>query len=234
VTRDRPLKRAAGLASSRCRRPTSCLEPRGCSGRRQVHRTRRRGTCLCRFGRGQSTFAAPAVATVIDSSLKPSDPRGTVHFRLGHAGAKRITKDRPTTGAVGDSWFAMNACADDPEARGVYVRQVNAAWGFVAFGFLVAIPLVAFSVRSLAGVGGGNAVLATCVAGAAFCLAGCVSVLWRMYCFVPKAKRLVSRGETEAGAYAVAMRGIMPRNSTPICTLIFQALVSVTVVVLVL
>ena len=40
----------------------------------------------------------------------------------------------------------------------------------------------------------------------------------------------MSRGETETQAYAVAMRGIMPRNST----LIFQVLVSAAVVVLVL
>ncbi|MEA2244811.1 MAG: hypothetical protein QOD24_4367 [Solirubrobacteraceae bacterium] len=63
-----------------------------------------------------------------------------------------------------------------------------------------------------------------------FCVAGMANVLSRMYYFVPKAKRLVRRGETAKEEYARLMRATLPRNSS----LIFQATVAIAAFLLAL
>jgi hypothetical protein len=61
------------------------------------------------------------------------------------------------------------------------------------------------------------------VAASFFCCAGSANVLWQMCYFVPVAERLARRGVTGGAAYAVAMRGHCPRNSS----LLFQTAVGI-------
>lgn len=165
-----------------------------------------------------------------DRALTPGDPRATVHFRVGQAAAKRLGNDRPKRDAFGDSWLAFTAAADDPEMRRLYAVQVNSAWGLLAFACVLGIVVVATPVKVYLNEAAGTVFLALFLGLATFCLAGCAYVLWRSYMFVPKARRLVSRGETGTEAYASAMRGTLPRNGS----LAFQAAVAIVVVVLAL
>lgn len=163
-----------------------------------------------------------------DHSLTPGDPRETVHFRLEQAVLQRFgINDRPAPGTFGDSWLAFSAEADDPEARRLYAVRVNSAWGLLAFACVIGIVAVATPVKVYLDETAGLALLALFLGLMSFCLAGCAYVLWRSYTFVPNARRLKSRGETDTEEYAIAMRRTLPRNGS----LVFQAAVAIVVVV---
>lgn len=159
-------------------------------------------------------------------ALTPGNPRDTIHFRVAHAGAERFGHDRPTGVAFGDSWLAFSASADDPEMRRAYAIRVNASWGLMAFACVFAISLVAAPVKVYVDETAGIALLALFLGVHAFCLAGCAYVLWRSYTFVPKARRMVSRGETHTDEYARVMRATLPRNGS----IAFQAAAAIIVV----
>jgi hypothetical protein len=115
------------------------------------------------------------------------------------------------------------ASQEDPGFRYAYAIQVSYAWLLGAFAFMVAMLVLGVPARELFGVQTGKIVIEACLAGSVFCLAGGSTVVWRMYYFVPKAKRLVSRGETDTDEYARIMRATLPRNSS----LIFLATVAI-------
>jgi len=164
--------------------------------------------------------------SVSDLSLTPGDPRATVHFRLEQIVLKPFgVDDRPAPGTFGDSWLAFSAEADDPEMRRLYAVRVNSAWGLLSFACTVGIVALAGPVKIYLDETAGIALLALFVELSTFCLAGCAYVLWRMYTFVPKARRLKSRGETDTEEYARVMRRTLPRNGS----LVFQASVAIIV-----
>ena len=115
------------------------------------------------------------------------------------------------------------ASQEDPGFRYAYAIQVSYAWLLATFAFMVAMLALGVPARELFGVQTGKVVIEACLAGAVFCLAGGSTVVWRMYYYVPKAKRLVSRGETDTDEYARVMRATLPRNSS----LIFQTAVAI-------
>ena len=170
-------------------------------------------------------MARTAVST---HALIPGDPRRTIHFVIGRVVARRMGGDTPVGDDDGDSLLAWSATQDDPECRVAYAYQVSFAWLLLAFAFIVAMAVVGVPVRMLAGEAAGNAVLTACLTATMFCMAGCANVLWRMYYYVPVAKRLARRGQTNTAAYAAAMQRTLPRNTS----LIFQTAIAILTLIL--
>jgi len=167
--------------------------------------------------------------TVTNQALTPGDPRRTIHFVLGRVVARRMGGDTPVGDDDGDSLLAWSASRDDPDSRRSYAVQVSGAWVFLGFAFVVAMVL-SVPIKSLAGDVTGNGFLTACLTATMFCIAGCANVLWRMYYYVPVAKRLARRGQTHSEAYAAAMRRTLPRNTS----LIFQTAIAILTVILAL
>jgi hypothetical protein len=160
---------------------------------------------------------------VTGHALTPGDPRRTIHFVIAHAVASRRGGDKPFVGVDGDSMLAWSASEDDPDLRRSYAYQVSFGWVILAFAFGLAMLVVGVPVTVVVGDAPGNLVVEICLAACLFCCAGSANVLWRMYYFVPQAKRLARRGETDSEAYAAAMRRTLPRNSS----LVFQGAVGI-------
>jgi hypothetical protein len=162
-------------------------------------------------------------------ALTPGDPRRTIHFAIGRAVAKWRGLDTPGPGE-GDSAVAWTASQDEPELRSAYALTVTLAWWVGAFAFIALAGIGSVSARALFGDATAKIVAEACFGGGMLCCAGMANVLWRMYYFVPKAKRLVRRGETDTDEYARIMRATLPRNSS----LIFQSVVAVVAFLLAL
>ena len=62
------------------------------------------------------------------------------------------------------------------------------------------------------------------------CAAGLFNVLWRMYWYVPQARRRARKDGVDSQRFATSMRRTMPRNSS----LIFQTAVAVFTLVIAL
>jgi Na+/proline symporter len=167
---------------------------------------------------------------VSEHALTKGDPTRTVHFVIGRVLARRINMDTPWDYDDGDSLLAWNLKQDDPDLRRQIAFLINAAWGLLGFGFIVAMAVVGVPLKILVDDATGNAVLTGCLAAGMFCMAGCANVLWRTYYYVPKAKRLAHAGENEAEAYAAVMRRTLPRNTS----LIFQTAVAIVTLILAL
>jgi hypothetical protein len=161
--------------------------------------------------------------------LTPGDPRRTIHFVIGRTVARWRGLDTPGPGQ-GDSALAWGASRDSPESRYAYALMVSFAWCLSAFAFIVASGVGSVSARALFGDATAKVVAEACFGGGMFCVAGMANVLWRMYYFVPKARRLVHRGETNTEEYARVMRATLPRNSS----LIFQSGVAIAAFLLAL
>jgi hypothetical protein len=63
-----------------------------------------------------------------------------------------------------------------------------------------------------------------------FCLAGAFNVMWRMYWYVPQARRRARMYGTDSKRLATSMRRAMPRNSSHI----FQTAVGILILILTL
>jgi len=131
---------------------------------------------------------------------------------------------RPIIGGDSVPW---SIARDDPDLRRSALYIINAAWGMCAFAFCVAIGLVGFPVRALAGDGAGNVVVSLAAGASFFCLAGCAHVLRRWYWYLPKARRRLRAGDRPG--YDVYMASAVPRNSS----VIFQSAVGILVTVIV-
>jgi hypothetical protein len=59
----------------------------------------------------------------------------------------------------------------------------------------------------------GDVVARVCLMGCIFCAAGSANVLWRMYWYVPHARRRARRDGIDSERFAVSMRRTLPRNS---------------------
>jgi hypothetical protein len=138
-----------------------------------------------------------------------------------HLGVVRLM--RPIVGGDSVPWSIGR---DDPDLRRSALYIINAAWGMLAFVFLVAMLVIGIPVQVLAGDRAGRAVVGIFVGAGFFCLAGCAHVLRRWYWFLPKARRRLRAGD-RAG-YEEYMRRSLPRNSS----LVFQSVVGILAVVI--
>jgi hypothetical protein len=121
--------------------------------------------------------------------------------------------------------FAPRVAHDDtdPDLRHGFALGVTAGWIMLTVAFGAAMLLVGVPVQLLLGDASGNAVFAACLAGGMFCVAGAFNVMWRMYWYVPQARRRARKDGVDSKRFATSMRRAMPRNSS----LIFQAAVGI-------
>jgi hypothetical protein len=138
-----------------------------------------------------------------------------------HLGVVRLM--RPIIGGDSVPW---SIARDDPDLRRSALYIINAAWGMLAFVFLVAMLVIGIPVQVLAGDRAGKVVVGIFVGAGFFCLAGCAYVLRRWYWFLPKARRRLRAGD-RAG-YEEYMRRSLPRNSS----LVFQSVVGILAVII--
>jgi hypothetical protein len=111
----------------------------------------------------------------------------------------------------------------DPQLRQAFAQGASAGWYTLGGACLFAMLVVGVPSKLLLGDAVGNVVLTACLAGAMFCVAGLVNVLWRMYWYVPQARRRARKYGVDSKRFATSMRRAMPRNSS----LIFQTAVAI-------
>jgi hypothetical protein len=126
--------------------------------------------------------------------------------------------------------FAPRIARDDtdPDLRRGFALGANAGWIILTGAFGAAMLLVGVPVQLLLGDAAGNVVLAACLGGAMFCVAGASNVIWRMYWYVPQARRRARKEGIDSKRFATSMRRAMPRNSS----LIFQTAVGILAFIL--
>jgi hypothetical protein len=126
--------------------------------------------------------------------------------------------------------FAPRITRDDtdPDLRRGFAMGANAGWITLSGAFGAAMLLVGVPVQLLLGDAAGNVVLAACLAGGMFCVAGAFNVMWRMYWYVPQARRRARKYGVDSKRFVTSMRRAMPRNSS----LIFQAAVGILTFIL--
>jgi hypothetical protein len=132
---------------------------------------------------------------------------------------------RPIIGGDSVPWSIARV---DPDLRRSALYIINAAWGVLAFGFVVAMVVVGIAVRSVAGDRAGNVVVSVMMGAGFFCLAGCAHVVRRWYWYLPKARRRLRAGDRPA--YEDYMQRALPRNRS----IIFQSVVGILTTVIAL
>jgi hypothetical protein len=124
--------------------------------------------------------------------------------------------------------WAIASSDTDPDLRASYTTAVNAAWALAAFGCVLSMVALGIPAALLFGHAVGNVVVDVLTAATAFCLAGCVNVLWRRLWYVPQARRRARDDGVESDRYAISMRRTLPRNSSAV----FQGAVGIVPLVL--
>lgn len=107
----------------------------------------------------------------------------------------------------------------DPELRRTFALGANAGWIVLTFACVVVMLVVGVPVKLLIGDSAGDVVLALCLVAAMSCVTGAFNVMWRMYWYVPQARRRALRDGPGSAGFATSMRRILPRNTS----LILQA-----------
>lgn len=162
--------------------------------------------------------------------MRDVDLTHTVHAAVGRL-AERVLDRFGTSRARRSSVASLIARDDtDPQLRQVFALAANAGWYTLGGACILAMPVVGVPVKLLLGDAAGKAVLTACLAGAMFCFAGVFNVLWRMYWYVPQARRRARKYGTDSKRFATSMRRAMPRNSS----LIVQTAVAVLTVIVAL
>jgi hypothetical protein len=152
-----------------------------------------------------------------------SDLTHTVHSAVARL-AERVLDRFDTSPARGLSLAPLIARDDtDPQLRHTFALGASAGWFTLGGACISAMLVVGVPVKLLLGDAAGNVVLAACLAGLMFCGAGIANVLWRMYWYVPQARRRARNYGTDSERFATSMRRTMPRNSS----LIFQTAVGI-------
>lgn len=118
--------------------------------------------------------------------------------------------------------------ATDPDLRRTFALGANAGWITLSFLFTAGILVLAFPVRAVLGSNAGDTVAVTCLSGAMFCAAGAVNVLWRMYWYVPQARRRARKDGIDSKRFAKSLRRTLPRNTS----LVFQTAVAVLTLII--
>jgi hypothetical protein len=153
--------------------------------------------------------------------MRDTDLTHTVHASVARL-AERVL-DRFDASPARDLRLAPLIARDDtdPELRHAFALGANAGWITLCMVCVLGIALVGIPAKLLLGDAAGNLVATVCFAGGMFCAAGASNVLWRMYWYVPQARRRARTDGVDSKRFAVSMRRAMPRNSS----LIFQAAV---------
>lgn len=147
----------------------------------------------------------------------------TVHAAVGRL-ADRVLDHFVTSPERGFRIAPLIARGDtDPQVRQAFAMGAIAGWFTLSGVCALAMLTIGAPVKLLIDDGAGNVVLAACLAAAMFCFAGCTNILWRMYWYVPQARRRARKDGVESKRFATSMRRAMPRNSS----LIFQTAVAV-------
>jgi hypothetical protein len=145
-----------------------------------------------------------------------------------HAGVGRIADvllDRVDTSPGKGFRHAPRIARDDtdPDLRRGFAMGANAGWIVLSFVFVLAMLVVGVPVKTVVGDSAGDMVLTVCLSGSMFCVAGAANVLWRMYWYVPQARRRARKYGVDSKRFAKSMRRTLPRNTS----LIFQTAVAV-------
>jgi hypothetical protein len=120
-----------------------------------------------------------------------------------------------TSPARGTSLAALIACDDtNPHLRQVFALGASAGWFTLGGAYIFAMPAVGVPVKFLVGDAAGNVVLTACLAGAMLCFAGALNVIWRMYWYVPQARRRARKDGVDSKRFATSRRRTMPRDSS--------------------
>ncbi len=155
--------------------------------------------------------------------MTPGDPTRTIHFVLADALDRWMGRnDEPRPPGLERASLRDAVTGDDPERRSFYVRTVVAAWFDLGFALAVAMVVVGIPV-DIAQDRAGDYVIEVCFVLGMFCCAGLANAAWRMYWYVPQARRRLARHGPDSVEFARSMRRTLPRNSS----LVFQAVVAV-------
>jgi hypothetical protein len=162
--------------------------------------------------------------------MRDADLTHTVHAAVGRLADGLL--DRYDTSPGRGFHFAPKIAHDDtdPELRYGFAMGAGLGWFVLAFGCIVAMLVISVPVKYLVGDEAGNFVLTMCLAAGMFCCAGIANVLWRMYWYVPQAKRRARKDGVDSKRFATSMRRAMPRNSS----LIFQTAVGIVTLIIAL
>jgi hypothetical protein len=162
--------------------------------------------------------------------VRDVDLTHTVHAAVARL-AERVLDRFDTSPGRGLSLAPLIARDDtDPQLRQVFAMGAGAGWFTLGFACIVAMLVVGVPVKYLLGDAAGNFVLTVCLAAGMFCCAGIANVLWRMYWYVPQARRRARKYGVDSKRFATSMRRAMPRNSS----LIFQTAVAILTLILAL
>jgi hypothetical protein len=111
--------------------------------------------------------------------------------------------------------------SDDPQQRGFYAAMVTGGWAVPAFGLLIAMLVVGMALDLVNDRAGDYAIDVSFALGL-FCCAGAANAVWRMYWYVPQARRRLAKHGRNSERFAQSMRRTLPRNSS----LVFQTAVA--------
>jgi hypothetical protein len=162
--------------------------------------------------------------------VRDADLTHTVHAAVARL-TERVLDRFDVSPARGTSIAPLIASDDsDPQLRQVFAQGASAGWFTLGGACILAMLVVGVPAKLLLGDAAGNVVLTGCLAGGMFCVAGLFNVMWRMYWYIPQARRRARKDGVESKRFATSMRRAMPRNSS----LIFQAAVAILTLVLAL
>jgi hypothetical protein len=162
--------------------------------------------------------------------MRDADLTHTVHAAVARL-AERILDRYDASPGRGFRYAPRIARDDtDPDLRRGYAMGANAGWITLCGICVAAMLVVGYPVRFIFGETAGNAVAGACLAAGMFCVAGSANVLWRMYWYVPQARRRARKDGIDSKRFATSMRRTLPRNSS----LIFQTGVAILTLILAL
>jgi hypothetical protein len=162
--------------------------------------------------------------------MKDADLTHTVHAAVTRL-ADRILDRYDRSSGRGLRLAPLIAHDDtDPELRHAFAMGANAGWITLCIACVLAMLVIGFPVRFLFGEAAGSSVGAVFLAGAMFSCAGAANVLWRMYWYVPQARRRARKDGIGSKRFAISMRRTLPRNSS----LVFQTGVAILTLILAL
>lgn len=155
--------------------------------------------------------------------MTPGDPARTVHFLLADALDRWMgRKDEPRSPGSERASLTDAATGDDPERRSFYDAMVAGGWFAPAFALGIAMVVVGIPVDS-ADDRAGDYAIGVFFALSLFCCAGGINAVWRMYWYVPQARRRLAKHGPDSEKFARSMRRTVPGNAS----LIFQAGIAV-------
>jgi hypothetical protein len=155
--------------------------------------------------------------------VRDADLTHTVHAAVERL-AERILDRFDASPGRGFRYASKIAGNDtDPDLRRGFAMGANAGWITLCGVCVLAMLVVGVPIKLLLGDAAGHVVLAVCLAGGMFCCAGAFNVMWRMYWYVPQARRRARKDGVDSKRFATSMRRAMPRNSS----LIFQTAVGI-------